>query len=125
MIDHVTIYVNNLQQSRLFYEQAFKELGYSVSFGEEGMFWAFDIGKGALFEIAQYKGTTPLTSCHIAFRVQSHSQVRQFYEAAIAAGATDNGAPGPRPHYTPNYYACFVFDPSGHNIEAVHDTWPS
>ncbi|MCV5919050.1 VOC family protein, partial [Escherichia coli] len=66
-----------------------------------------------------------LTSFHIAFRVASQQKVREFYDSAISAGARDNGAPGPRPHYTENYYACFVHDPDGHNIEAVFDTWKS
>lgn len=124
MIDHITIYVKDLAQSKLFYVKTFEPFGWNVSFGEEDIFWAFDIGNGALFEIAQYKETSPLTPCHVAFRASDHAKVHAFYEAAIAAGAKDNGAPGPRPHYTPHYYACFVYDPSGHNIEAVFDNWP-
>lgn len=123
MIDHVTIKVANLEKSREFYENTFKPLGYKVSFGEEGVFHAFDIGKGCLFEIAQYQGTGQITSVHVAFRAPSREHVKQFHEAAIAAGGIDNGAPGPRPNYTENYYACFVFDPDGHNVEAIFDHW--
>lgn len=119
MIDHVTIYVNDLAKSKAFYEKVFSVFGYKVSFGEEDKFWAFDIGNGSLFEIAQYKDTTILTPCHIAFRAKSHEQVHQFYEMALAAGGKDNGPPGPRPQYTKNYYAAFILDPNGHNIEAV------
>ena len=97
-------------------------LKYKVSFGEAPYFWAFDLGKG-LFEIAQHKGEGGITSFHIAFRVKSHEEVQAFYAAALEAGAKDNGLPGPRPQYTPNYFACFVLDPDGHNIEAVFDTW--
>lgn len=121
MIDHVTISVNNLSESKAFYEKAFKPLGYSVAFGKEDTFWAFNIGKGALFEIAQYEGTDKLTSCHIAFRAENQEQVHAFYDAALAAGGVCNGEPGPRPQYTKGYYAAFVIDPSGHNIEAVFD----
>lgn len=120
MIDHVTIRVSNLENSKKFYEQSLAPLGYKISFGEAPYFWAFDIGNG-LFEIAQYQGSTPLTPCHIAFRVNSHEKVQEFYRAAISAGAKDYGAPGPRPQYTPNYYAAFILDPDGHNIEAMFD----
>ncbi|TQV66920.1 VOC family protein [Exilibacterium tricleocarpae] len=122
MIDHVTVSVSNLENSKRFYEKAFQPLGYKVSFGETGVFWAFDIGKG-LFEICQADTQAPLTGFHIAFRVDNQTKVRAFYQAALAAGARDNGAPGPRPDYTENYYACFILDPDGHNIEAVFDTW--
>lgn len=121
MIDHVTIKVKNLHRSRQFYEEAFRPLNYTVCFGEEGIFWAFDIEDG-LYEIMQVKDVeAPLTGFHLAFRVKSRALVDAFYEAAIAAGGRDNGQPGPRPQYTPNYYACFVFDPDGHNIEAMCD----
>lgn len=123
MIDHVTIKVSNLEKSREFYEKAFAPLGYKVAFGKNGVFYAFDIGKGFLFEIAQHNDECQITSVHIAFRVQNQEKVREFYRAAIAAGATDNGAPGPRPAYTENYYACFVLDPDGHNIESMFDHW--
>ena len=56
---------------------------------------------------------------HVAFRAASRAQVDAFYRAALAAGGRDNGAPGLRPHYHPNYYGAFVLDPDGHNIEAV------
>lgn len=120
MIDHVTLAVRDLAASRLFYEQAFAPLGYSVAFGEDGVYWAFDIGDG-LFEIKQAEGDGPLTRVHVAFRVGSQALVRAFHAAALAAGGEDNGAPGPRPQYTENYYACFVIDPNGYNIEAMID----
>jgi catechol 2,3-dioxygenase-like lactoylglutathione lyase family enzyme len=121
MIDHVTIYVNDLAKSKGFYEKTFLPFEYKISFGDAGKFWAFDIGNGALFEIAQYKNLDKLTSCHIAFRARSQKQVQQFYEAGLAAGGKCNGAPGLRPQYTETYYAAFIIDPNGHNIEAVFD----
>jgi catechol 2,3-dioxygenase-like lactoylglutathione lyase family enzyme len=120
MIDHVTIAVSDLEKSRLFYEKAFAPLGFRLAFGENGRFWAFDIDDG-LFEIQKSPDPPPLTHIHVAFRVKTRSDVDEFYRAAMAAGARDNGAPGPRPQYTPTYYACFVLDPDGHNIEAMID----
>lgn len=120
MIDHVTIAVSDLSRSKLFYEKAFAALGYRLAFGEEGVFWAFDVDDG-LFEIMQSPQKPPLTRVHVALRVKSKADVDEFYRAALMAGARDNGPPGPRPQYTPNYYACFVLDPDGYNIEAMID----
>ncbi len=97
MIDHVTIPVSNIERSKEFYEKAFQPLGFKISFGEEGTFWAFDLGNGYLFEIAKAGNNEDITGIHVAFRAPSHEKVRAFYEAAIAAGARDNGEPGPRP----------------------------
>ncbi|MBY5560035.1 VOC family protein [Rhizobium leguminosarum] len=120
MIDHITIAVSDLQKSKLFYEHAFEPLGYRLSFGKENVFWAFDVG-GSLFEIQHTDDKPPLTPVHVAFRVRSRAEVEAFYSAALEAGAGDNGAPGPRPQYSENYYACFVLDPNGYNIEAMID----
>ena len=68
------------------------------------------------------EGTPQRPHIHIAFRAENHQQVDAFHKAALVAGGTDNGAPGPRPHYHVNYYGAFVLDPDGHNIEVVcHD----
>ena len=119
MIDHITIEVSDLQKSKSFYEKAFEPLGYRLSFGKEGVFWAFDVGAGSLFEIQHTGSKPPLTRLHVAFGVDNKAEVDAFYHAALEAGAEDNGAPGPRPEYTENYYACFVLDPDGYNIEAM------
>jgi catechol 2,3-dioxygenase-like lactoylglutathione lyase family enzyme len=124
MFDHVLIFVADLVKSKGFYEKSFTSFGYSIAFGEEGNFWSFDIGNGALFEIAQYNKNDTLTPCHIAFRAESKEQVNAFYDAALKAGGKCNGQPGPRPHYTQNYYAAFIIDPSGHNIEAAFNPNP-
>jgi catechol 2,3-dioxygenase-like lactoylglutathione lyase family enzyme len=122
MIDHTGIVVSDLKKSRKFYEQALAPLGYAMLFevpGGVGMgfgeppqpdFW---IGRGA-----------PKERQHVAFRANSRAVVDAFYQAALAAGGTDNGAPGPRPHYHENYYGAFVLDLDGHNIEAVCHTPP-
>lgn len=119
MIDHITIEVSDLDKSKLFYEKAFAPLGFSLAFGKDGIFWAFDVGDGCLFEIQSTGEKPPLTHLHVAFRVKSKAEVDAFYRAALEAGAADNGAPGPRPDYAENYYACFVLDPDGYNIEAM------
>lgn len=117
MIDHVTIPVSDLTRSKRFYTQAFKALGYTLSFGEKGSYWAYDINNG-LFEIYQSEKKI-VTPAHVAFRVKTKKQIRAFYDAAIRAGGKDNGAPGPCPEYTTTYYAAFVFDPDGHNVEVM------
>ena len=119
MIDHITIAVSDLSKSKLFYEKAFLPLGYKLTFGKENVFWAFDIGNGCLFEIQQAESPPPLTRIHVAFRARSKAEVDAFHRAAVKAGAMDNGAPGRRPEYAPDYYACFVLDPDGYNIEAM------
>jgi catechol 2,3-dioxygenase-like lactoylglutathione lyase family enzyme len=119
VIDHITIEVSDLQISKSFYERAFEPMGYRLSFGKEGVFWAFDVGDNSLFEIQHTGSKPPLTHLHVAFRVQSRTEVDSFYHAALQAGAKDNGAPGLRTEYAANYYACFVLDPDGYNIEAM------
>lgn len=119
MIDHITIKVSNLEKSKKFYEKVFDSMGWKVAFGEENEFWAFDIGNG-LFEIvkADEKNITPV---HVAFRVKNKEEVHKFYESGMKAGGKDNGKPEPCPEYTKDYYAGFILDFDGHNIEAMID----
>lgn len=121
MIDHTGFLVSDLQKSRRFYEQALAPLGYAMLFevpGGVGM--GFGEPPKPDFWIGQGTPNTP--RIHVAFRANSRSVVDAFYKAALAAGGKDNGPPGPRPHYHPNYYGAFVLDPDGHNIEAVCHT---
>ncbi|PIQ91608.1 MAG: lactoylglutathione lyase [Parcubacteria group bacterium CG11_big_fil_rev_8_21_14_0_20_39_22] len=120
MIDHVSIKVSDLEESRKFYEKAFESLDYKIDFGELGVFWAFDVKKG-LFEIIQANKDEEVMPIHVAFRVNSKRLVDSFYRSAIEAGGKDNGKPEPCPEYTKTYYAGFVFDPDGHNIEVMMD----
>lgn len=119
MIDHVTIPVTDLNQSKSFYEKAFIPLGYKVSFGKEESFWAFDIGNSCLFEISKHQDKSLITPVHVAFRTFDTETIDAFFRSAIEAGGRSNGAPGFRPQYSKGYYACFIYDPNGHNIEVM------
>ncbi len=116
MIDHVALFVSDLERSRGFYEQALEPLGYEVVLEMDG-FVAF--GQEGQPRFAVRSGKEPSTTAHFAFQAESRATVDAFHAAAIAAGATDEGSPGVREHYHPNYYAAFVGDPDGNNAEAV------
>jgi catechol 2,3-dioxygenase-like lactoylglutathione lyase family enzyme len=124
MLDHVGFAVADAARSKLFYEGALAPLGITLimtatpdqteaggtahGFGSGGKpyFWVGDneqVGEGT----------------HVAFAAKTRAQVDAFHAAALAAGGRDNGAPGLRPHYHPNYYGAFVYDPDGINVEAV------
>ncbi len=117
MIDHLKLFVADPAASRAFYEAALKPLGYRVMLEPApGV-----VGMGADrpdFWLAPADG--PTTFSHVCFRADSEEQVKRFHAAALAAGATDNGQPGPRPHYHQNYYGAFALDPDGNNVEAVY-----
>ncbi len=123
MLDHLGLSVTDLPRLRAFYEQALAPLGIAVlmevtaeetgaeaylGFGAQGkaFFWLSSGGK-------------PSGHLHIAFAAPDRATVDAFHKAALAAGGTDNGGPGIRAHYHPNYYGAFVLDPDGHNVEAV------
>jgi catechol 2,3-dioxygenase-like lactoylglutathione lyase family enzyme len=124
MIDHVGFPVSDYERAKAFYLAALAPLGYvlimeiggehteskapAAGFGADGKpdFWIG--GEGGLQGIL-----------HVALATKDRASVDAFHRAALAAGGKDNGAPGLRPHYHPNYYGAFVLDPDGHNIEAV------
>jgi catechol 2,3-dioxygenase-like lactoylglutathione lyase family enzyme len=122
MIDHIGFPVSDYQRSLTFYRQALAPLDYALIMEvtqENGVDQAAGFGAGGKpdFWIGGEGGLEkPL---HVAIVAKDSAAVDTFYEAAIAAGGRDNGPPGIRPHYHPNYYAAFVLDPDGHNIEAV------
>jgi catechol 2,3-dioxygenase-like lactoylglutathione lyase family enzyme len=118
-IDHVTVGVSDLRASRAFYEAALAPLGLTETLTADVLpnEVEFGDGRGHPFAIStDYAVGAPV---HVAFGAESIEQVHAFYEAAIAAGGVDNGAPGRRPQYSDRYYGAFVLDPDGHNIEAV------
>ena len=113
MLDHVAIPVRDLEASRKFYEPLFEGLGAKVVMEWPGLtLFGTDDGMVAL---RQSEEVMPI---HVAFRAD-RSGVDSFYETAMSAGASDNGPPGIRSDIHENYYAAFVIDPDGHNIEAV------
>ncbi len=115
MLDHIVINVSDLDGSRSFYEQALDPLGYGVVLDFPSTVGFGSPGKPA-FWLREGDATDPV---HVAFSAADRGAVDAFYDAAIGAGATDNGAPGIREIYHPNYYGAFVLDPDDNNVEAV------
>ena len=113
MLDHVAIPVSDIDASRRFYEPVLDGLGVKVVYEAPG-FVLFGNDDGFV-GLRQKEQVLPI---HVAFRTDRPG-VDAFYANAMAAGGKDNGAPGLRPDYHPDYYAAFVHDPDGHNIEAV------
>jgi catechol 2,3-dioxygenase-like lactoylglutathione lyase family enzyme len=116
MIDHFMLKVRDYQKSKQFYLAALKPLGYELvmEFGEGG-----GLGAGGKPDFWIGRDAAPTSPVHFAFHADQRRLVDAFYEAAIQAGGKDNGKPGLRPDYHPNYYGAFVIDPDGHNVEAV------
>jgi catechol 2,3-dioxygenase-like lactoylglutathione lyase family enzyme len=108
--------VSNLAESKAFYLKALQPLGISVAM--EGPY-GVGLGRNGKPSFWLSESKEKPTHLHIAIAADTRDQVDAFYTAALAAGATDNGPPGVRPHYHPNYYGAFVLGPDGHNIEAV------
>jgi catechol 2,3-dioxygenase-like lactoylglutathione lyase family enzyme len=115
MIDHLGIAVRDINASKAFYRAALGPLGYAIVMEFEGAVGIGPPGRPQ-FWVASGAPTAPM---HLAFEAKTRDAVEAFYKAAIEAGATDNGAPGLRPHYHSNYYGAFVIDLNGHNTEAV------
>ena len=123
MIDHTGVVVSDYEKSRAFYEAALAPLGFAkvLEFpaAVTGHTDVAGFGEAPKAEFWISRGTPNQPPVHIAFRVTSRAVVDAFYRAALEAGGRDNGAPGIREHYHPNYYGAFVLDPDGHNIETV------
>ncbi|RUZ78302.1 VOC family protein [Mesorhizobium sp. M7A.F.Ca.US.006.01.1.1] len=117
LIDHIQLVVRDLAASRRFYEAVLQALDVPIGGSGADFFWADELFVStADSRAAQGKLTG---RHHLAFQARDHAMVDGFYKAGLAAGGTDNGAPGERP-YHPGYYAAFLLDPDGNNIEAVH-----
>ncbi len=117
MLDHVTINVRDIEASKRFYAEALRPLGYSLTsdFPE-----AAGLGTGeGVADTWLAQRDEPSAPVHVAYRAPDRAAVDAFHAAAVAAGGTDNGAPGVRAHYHESYYAAYVRDPDGNNVEAV------
>jgi catechol 2,3-dioxygenase-like lactoylglutathione lyase family enzyme len=124
MLDHVTIGVSNAERSKTFYDRALRPLGITRLYAEGEQFAGYGVSPKAFFWIG--RRDIPQTGAHIAFTAKDRATVDLFHREALAAGGIDNGGPGIRPNYHPNYYGAFVLDPDGHNIEAVcHSPLPN
>lgn len=120
MIDHVSVVVSDPAVSRAFYEKALAPLGYRVvaEYGPVVGLGAPTDEPGPVADLWLVPGEDP-SQVHLALTAGSVEEVEAFHAAGLAAGGTDNGGPGERPHYHPDYYGAFVLDPDGHNLEAV------
>jgi catechol 2,3-dioxygenase-like lactoylglutathione lyase family enzyme len=119
MLDHLTVKVADLDKAKAFYSAALKPLGYGVMM-EFGEYLGLGAGKPDLW----LKRDPDLRPMHVALSADDRALVDAFYEAAMGAGATDNGKPGVRTDYHPTYYAAFVLDQDGNNLEVVCHTAP-
>ncbi|MBI1381656.1 MAG: VOC family protein [Planctomycetaceae bacterium] len=126
MLHHISIGARDIERAARFYDAALRPLGYvrvwaDLRPGEDGQAVGYGpAGSGDKLAVKQVPVSVPsMPGFHVAFAAPSRAAVSAFHEAALAAGGTDNGAPGLRPQYGPNYFAAFVVDPEGHRIEAV------
>jgi catechol 2,3-dioxygenase-like lactoylglutathione lyase family enzyme len=118
-ISHVSFSVSDLKKSIAFYDAALAELGHRrVYTGESGAGWGRSAGR-EIFEIKKRvdDASPPSSGFHLAFHANRREEVHTFYDQALKNGGKDNGAPGPRPTYGKEYYAAFVIDPDGYEIE--------
>ncbi|WP_153301409.1 VOC family protein [Endozoicomonas arenosclerae] len=116
IIDHIGFSVSHYEESKDFYCKVLAPLGIELVMEVNG--WA-GLGAHQKPELWFGEGDKPQNPMHLAFNAPDRAAVDKFYELAIAAGAVDNGAPGVREIYHPDYYGAFVIDPNGHNLEAV------
>ena len=123
MIDHVVFNVGDLARAKTFYGAALAPLGYELLMSAEAGEFApqafAGFGRPPKPDFWISSTDDAVQPVHVAVAADDRAQVDAFYEAALAAGARDNGPPGIRAHYHPDYYGAFVLDPDGHNIEAV------
>jgi len=119
VIDHLKIGVSDLDESRRFYAQTLAPLGFEDLGPPGDQQREISFGTKQEDDFAISEEYEPGGQVHIAFAADSAERVDAFHEAALGAGGTDNGGPGPRPEYGEGYYGAFVLDPDGHNVEAV------
>jgi catechol 2,3-dioxygenase-like lactoylglutathione lyase family enzyme len=118
VFDHVKFGVSNYAASKAFFLKALEPLGVTVA-GEGTPDYGVELNSKDKVSLCLFQTAEKPAHLHLAFKAGNRQQVDAFYRAALEAGGKDNGAPGLRPHYHPNYYAAFVIGPDGHNIEVV------
>jgi catechol 2,3-dioxygenase-like lactoylglutathione lyase family enzyme len=116
MYDHIGLKTKDLDASVRFYKAALAPLGYELCSRDESGAGFGPRGAPALWLYAESKAAS---RAHVAFRAPDHASVDRFHKGGLAKGGRDNGAPGLRADYSPTYYAAFLIDPDGNNIEAV------
>jgi catechol 2,3-dioxygenase-like lactoylglutathione lyase family enzyme len=112
LVDHVHVRVRDLEASKRFYGAVLESLGRGLTWEGDGAF--------AADELFVSDDGEPTERLHLAFQAADEDAVRRFHEAALAAGGTDNGAPGERDYYHPGYFSAYALDPDGNNVEAVY-----
>ncbi|GAB4557114.1 MAG: VOC family protein [Haliangiales bacterium] len=115
-MDHISLPISDVTRSKTFYEATLAPLGWACSGWRDGLFVGFKKPGAPALYLNVASATAP---AHLAFKAETEAEVQAFFQAGQAAGGVDNGAPGPRTSYGPSYYAAFLLDPDGHNIEAV------
>ncbi|GAA0788585.1 VOC family protein [Cupriavidus gilardii] len=124
MFDHVKFGVTDFEESKTFFLKALEPLGIAIA-SEGPQSYGVELCPPGKPSLCLFQTTEKPAHLHLAFKAETRQQVDAFYRAALQAGAKDNGPPGLRPHYHPNYYAAFVIGPDGHNIEVVcHEPEP-
>jgi len=118
LVDHIQLVVRDLSAARRFYAGIFESLSIPIGGTADDYFWADELFISTAESTAAQGHLTGRH--HLAFQAESRSMVDLFYKAALANGGKDNGSPGEREQYHPGYYAAFVLDPDGNNIEAVY-----
>ena len=116
LLDHVSLPVSDLATAKAFYAAALEPLGCGIIMEFPG---AVGFGHSGKPELWLHQSGAPGASIHIALHAEDEAGVEAFHAAGLAAGGTDNGEPGLRPQYHPGYYAAYVHDPEGNNVEAV------
>jgi catechol 2,3-dioxygenase-like lactoylglutathione lyase family enzyme len=121
MIDHVSLRVRDFERAVAFYRAALAPIGYEVVMEFSG---AAGLGAGGKPDFWIMQAEPPLHASHVAF-TSERAMIDAFHGAALAAGGSDNGGPGLRPDYHPHYYAAYIFDPEGNNVEVVSHADPA
>lgn len=121
LIDHIQIVTSDLPRIKRFYTAVLEVLGIPIGGEQESYFWADELFISSQDSVAASRKTTG--RLHLAFQAKDREMVDRFHKAALGAGGQDNGKPGERP-YHPGYYAAFVTDPDGNNIEVVFHGQP-